>query len=416
MSQLGAIADDFTGATDLATNLAAHGFRTLVVTEHGVRSGALTMSTAEQFDAIVCALKTRTAPTEQAVQDSLDAVNALREAGCSRYYVKYCSTFDSTDRGNIGTVLDAVSSELGADRVVVVPSFPANGRTVEGGMLRVHGDLLENSPMRHHPLTPMARSRVSELLQPQTSHSVAEIHLDIVRRGPDDVAAALSGQSARYVVVDAVADSDLVAIAQATRDSILVSGGSGLALGLSGPLASDAAQIPHVTGRRLVLAGSASEATRGQVNHAKHQLPWFKINTEKLMDDEQAVLTESLAWLAAQPDDAPALIYAVDSLSDVKGSSPETAESIERLFGSIASHSTHGDLNVSQLIVAGGETSGAVVSALGIDRMSVGPQIAPGICWAHARTSAGAHVNLALKSGNFGDENMFATAWEVLER
>lgn len=416
MSQLGAIADDFTGATDLATNLVAHGFRTLVVTDNGMRTGALSTETARRFDAIVCALKTRTAPVEQAVRDSVDALHALREAGCSRYYVKYCSTFDSTDRGNIGPVLDAVSSELSTDHVVVVPSFPANGRTVEGGMLRVHGDLLEDSPMRHHPLTPMTRSRVSELLQPQTPEPVGEISLDVVRQGSDALAAALSDQSATYVVVDAVDDSDLVAIAQATRDSILVSGGSGLALGLLGPHALDAAQIPHETGRRLVLAGSASEATRGQVNHAKSQLPWLKIDTERLMHDEQAALSESLAWLAGQPEEAPALIYAVDSLSDLRGAPPETAERIEWLFGSIASHATHTDLNVAQLIVAGGETSGAVVAALGIDQLSIGPQIAPGVCWSHARTSTGRQVNLALKSGNFGEENMFTTAWEALER
>lgn len=414
MNRLGAIADDFTGATDLATTLGTRNLRTLVVTEQGLRSDSLTPEAAAGFDAIVFALKTRTAPVPEAVRDSIDALHALRSIGCDLYYDKYCSTFDSTDEGNIGPILDALSSELAADTVLVVPSFPANGRTVEDGMLRVHGMLLEDSSMRHHPLTPMTQSRVSDLLRPQTEHDVSEIPLDIVRQGSEMLAARLSTVNGRYVVIDAVTDEDLKTIMNAASDNVLVSGGSGLALGLEGTR-EDAEAIPLVAGRRLVLAGSASAATRAQVSSAKKHMNWLKIDTSSLAEDPKTVLMDTLRWLEAQDPEAPALVYAVDSLADVELAPSGTAERIEHYFGEVARRSVAGG-GVTQLIVAGGETSGAVVSALGIEQLAIGPQIAPGVCWAHARTREEREVNVSLKSGNFGAEDMFTTAWKVLEQ
>jgi uncharacterized protein YgbK (DUF1537 family) len=413
VSQLGAIADDFTGATDLATNLVGRGFQVIVVPEDGIGSDP---SGFAEYEAVVVALKTRTAPVAKAVADSLRALDFLQSLGCERFYDKYCSTFDSTDEGNIGPVLDALSDRLGAARTVVVPSFPANGRVVTDGVLYVGDELLENSSMRHHPLTPMNRSRVSDILRPQTPFAVSEVHA--VDR--PDLAAVLEAETARYVVVDAATDEQLAAIAAATAGDVLVSGGSGLALGLEPSAATTAPPMIATTGRRLVLSGSASTATRGQVLHALGSVPSLKIDVERLLADPQALLDETLEWLAAQPADEAALVYAVDSLDDLAlsrslaGDGVDPAERVEWMLARIAVEATGDALGFSRIIVAGGETSGAVVKALALPSLVIGSRIAPGVCWASGVTAGGVAVNLALKSGNFGAVDMFTTAWKVL--
>jgi uncharacterized protein YgbK (DUF1537 family) len=372
--RLGAIADDFTGATDLATNLAQRGFRVVVIpggaldaAENRVR--ALT----DRPDAVIIALKSRTAPVATAVSDSLRALDLLESLDCDRFYLKYCSTFDSTDEGNIGPVLDALSERLDAGRVVVVPSFPANGRTVEGGILSVHGVPLAESSMKDHPLTPMRRSRVAELLAPQTSAAVGEVYSEVVDRGSEALAEALSGSAARYVVVDAATDVQLETIARATAGDVLVSGGSGLALGMtppqpdveegsaslpgggdagladadadadadaaagagvaaalavSSPTLAGAGGTPDVSARRhpgsLVVSGSASSMTRAQVAHGRAHLPARKIDVQALIDDASAELGRAVDWVLAHAHDEnadgsprPPLVYAVDSLDDL---------------------------------------------------------------------------------------------------
>ena len=405
MSQLGAIADDFTGATDLATNLASRGFQVIVVPEDSLGRYD---SDDSAYEAVVVALKTRTAPVERAVADSLRALEYLQGLGCERFYDKYCSTFDSTEEGNIGPILDALASRLGSRSTVVVPSFPANGRVVERGVLYVNGELLENSSMRHHPLTPMTQSRVADILRPQTGRSVGEIHAGA------DLHSALAESTDAYLVVDASTDAELAAIAQATADDVLVSGGSGLALGLSPKSSSAAAPMAVTTGRQLVLSGSASTATRGQVAHALPTLPAYKIDIEALVRDASSALTAALEWLDSHDDDT-VLVYAVDSLDDIATGTPGAADSVEWLLGELAVAAT-GDRGFTRVIVAGGETSGAVVKRLGIDRLIIGNQIAPGVCWASGTTTAGVTVNLALKSGNFGAEDMFTTAWKAISR
>ncbi|MEU8150943.1 four-carbon acid sugar kinase family protein [Nonomuraea sp. NPDC048901] len=227
MPYLGAVADDFTGATDLATMLVARGFRTVVA----VGSGGLVDS---QADAVVVALKSRTAPVADAVRDSVAALEALRATGCERFYFKYCSTFDSTPEGNIGPVAEALLDALGETRTVVVPAFPATGRTVYRGRLFVHDDLLDESPMRDHPLTPMRDSHLGRLLSPQTRRRVHFIGHDTVRAGASHIRTALNAQEAdgALTVVDATTDADLRAIAAATADLRLVTSAAGLALGL----------------------------------------------------------------------------------------------------------------------------------------------------------------------------------------
>lgn len=445
MRRLGAIADDFTGATDLATNLAQRGFRVVVI-PGGALDAAKTRvnGLAEQPDAIVIALKSRTAPVATAVADSLRALDVLQALDCDRFYLKYCSTFDSTDEGNIGPVLDALAGRLDAARVVVVPSFPANGRTVEGGILSVHGVPLAESPMKDHPLTPMRRSRVADLLAPQTSAAVGEVFADVVERGSEALAEALSQSSARYVVVDAATDDQLETIARATSGDVLVSGGSGLALGLT-PAAADSPAVPSpkhdgaenapdVSARphpgSLVVSGSASSMTRAQVAHGRAHLPARKIDVQALIDDAPAELSRAVDWVLAhaqeKDDDGsprPPLVYAVDSLDDLSASyrypedlapadRPHPSELIEEHLGALVA--TVAERGVARILVAGGETSGSVVTALGLSELVIGAEIAPGVCWAQGHTAHGTLVDIALKSGNFGSEDMFTSAWKVL--
>jgi uncharacterized protein YgbK (DUF1537 family) len=449
--RLGAIADDFTGATDLATNLARRGFRVVVIPGGALDAAeARVRGLAEQPDAVVIALKSRTAPVATAVSDSLRALDLLVSLDCDRFYLKYCSTFDSTNEGNIGPVLDALAERLDAGRVVVVPSFPANGRTVEGGILSVHGVPLAESPMKDHPLTPMRRSRVAELLAPQTSAAVGEVFADVVDRGSEALAEALSQSSARYVVVDAATDAQLETIARATAGDVLVSGGSGLALGLtpsqgdveetsaSSPSTVDAGAgtdaKPDVSARpkagSLVVSGSASSMTRAQVAHGRAHLPARKIDVQALIDDAPAELERAVDWVLAHAHEQnangsprPPLVYAVDSLDDLSASyrypeglapadRPHPSELIEQHLGALVA--TVAERGVTRILVAGGETSGSTVTALGISELVIGAEIAPGVCWAQGHTSHGTLVDIALKSGNFGSEDMFTSAWKVL--
>ncbi|WP_144763912.1 3-oxo-tetronate kinase [Curtobacterium sp. 9128] len=405
MATMGVIADDFTGATDIATAYAARGYRTEVLTGAAVPA-------SPDVDVAVVALKTRTAPVTTAVQESLAALDRLVAAGHDRFFLKYCSTFDSTDEGNIGPVLDALVARTGADHCVVVPAFPDNGRTTYQGHLFVGSDLLEHSSMRHHPLTPMRRSRIAELLRPQTRYPVGEVHLGTVRLGHRAVAAAIAERAARYVVVDAIDDDDLVTIATATADDVLRSGGSGLASGIAVGGADTATAFATPPGRALVVCGSASARTREQIAVAVAAgVPARRLDVGRLTTGLPQVVDEVVAWVLEQPADSTPVVYSVGDLADVAddGDRPGLVEDAlaEIVLRTVSA-------GVTRCIVAGGETSGAVVSGLGVDRLSIGPVIAPGVCWAEGATAAGHRVVLALKSGNFGGPDMFTTAWEAL--
>lgn len=419
MSHLGGIADDFTGATDLATNLAGRGFDVVVVTEHGldaIERDPAVRARLGGYEAVVVALKTRTAPVPAAVSASLRALSALRSLGAERIYDKYCSTFDSTDDGNIGPILDALASELDADRTVVVPSFPDNGRTVRDGVLLVNGVRLEDSSMRTHPLTPMTRSRVAELLSPQSARTIAEVHTATVDAGAVALTEAIAASNADYLVVDATSDQHLATIAEATSHAPLISGGSGLALGLTPRTPRSATPMTVTVGRRIVLAGSASSATQGQVRHAMQRMPHRKVDVRALATDPAGELEAVATWALEQPEDGPVLVYAVAQPSDVIAS-VEAAASVEHLLSALAARLSGDGFGFTRFVVAGGETSGAVVSALGLDQLVIGPRIAPGVCWASGtagRKGTGPAVNVALKSGNFGAEDLFSTAWKDL--
>ncbi|MET0303168.1 MAG: 3-oxo-tetronate kinase [Microbacteriaceae bacterium] len=414
----GCVADDFTGATDLAGNLAARGIRTRVITGATTRLGPVD----DDIDAIVVALKTRTAPVAQAVDETIAAFRALRDAGASRLYFKYCSTFDSTDAGNIGPVIDAaldlVSTGTGARATIAVPSFPANGRTVYRSHLFVGDQLLENSSMRHHPLTPMTESDLRVLLERQGETPVAAIHLDTVRRGEDAIRTELDALGGRtIVVIDAVDDDDLAAIARASAHLPLVTGGSGLALGFDSPRGSTAEPTPVAqTGRAAIVCGSASSRTLEQIQAAKDAgLPFRKIDPAAgVAQVEEIVAWAESAW--AEDAERPVLVFATDSPADIvaPGSADHAAQA-ERIEATLAETMQRlVEAGARRLIAAGGETSGRVVTHLGIDSLLLTRRIAPGVSWADARTASGHDVSLALKSGNFGDAGFFSSAFEAL--
>lgn len=448
MPTLGAIADDFTGATDLATMLVARGYRTVVtVGPDGITTGGAEVANGaaaadgaadapapsehgteavRRADAVVVALKSRTAPVDEAVDTSLAALHALRAAGCRHFYLKYCSTFDSTPEGNIGPVTDALLEAVGEHRTVVVPAFPATGRTVYQGRLFVHDEPLDESPMRHHPLTPMRDSHIGRLLTPQTRHLVAQIDLDTVRAGTKTLRRALDAPELAdaLVVVDARTDDDLRTISAATADMRLVTGAAGLALGRTGPH-TEAARTPatsHPGDPGAILSGSASAATRAQVAHGRAHLPHRKLDLTALRADFTAAVADLTAFARAcwkHDPERPPLIYAVDDLRDLEQPEPRdgpaTAELVEQALARCAADLV--DAGARRLLVAGGETSGAVVAALAVHTLAVGAPIDPGVTWTRAegRTHGREHTtDLALKSGNFGSTEIFTQAWSTL--
>ncbi|WP_328631247.1 3-oxo-tetronate kinase [Streptomyces sp. NBC_00356] len=427
MPLLGAIADDFTGATDLATMLVARGYRTVVaVGADGLTEEPSAAEQVRQADAVVVALKSRTAPVDEAVETSLAALRALSRVGCRRFYFKYCSTFDSTPQGNIGPVTDALLDALRERTTVVVPSFPATGRTVYKSRLFVHDELLDESPMRHHPLTPMKDSHLVRLLAPQTRRPVRAIGLDTVRSGTTALREALSDPqyADALTVVDATSDEDLRTISAATSELRLVTGAAGLALGLQGPhegtARATAASRPTDFG--AVLAGSASAATRAQVAHARERLPHRKLDIAALRADRAAAVADLVDFARTCWADDPArppLLYAVGSLDDLEQETPEdavpAAELIERTLADCARELVLA--GARRLLVAGGETSGAVVTALGARTLGIGTQIASGVTWARTQPGVGGSaegIDLALKSGNFGGTDIFTSAWDHL--
>jgi uncharacterized protein YgbK (DUF1537 family) len=421
----GCIADDVTGATDLATNLVSRGLRTVVLLQPFSEDGTVLSpgrlpSDVGDIDAIVVALKSRTAAVEVAVAQSLAALEYLDSVGCERIYVKYCSTFDSTAAGNIGPVIDAVLARTGEDATIVVPSFPDADRTVYRGHLFVGDDPLDESSMRDHPLTPMRDSSLRRLLGAQSTGRVEVLTLAAVRAGITELARQLAqlrdGRHAVSVVVDAINNDDLRVIMAAAEPLRVVTGGSGLALGIPNTTTPEGRAIRVVDGRRAVLCGSASVRTREQVAFGRRHLPNRKLDLPRLRQDFDGAVAEIAAWAdacwRADPDTVP-LVYSVDSPADIDHDTEDAAGLVEHAFGAIAAR--FAALGATRLIVAGGESSGRVVAELGISQLRIGPAIAPGVAWSEAKTVTGTVFDVALKSGNFGGVDMFTAAWQDLE-
>ena len=418
MAILGIIADDFTGATDIAGMLVKNGMRTIQTIGIPAK-GAI----PDDVDAVVVALKTRSIAAKDAIAQSLDALKALQAAGCIRFFFKYCSTFDSTDQGNIGPVGDALLDALGGKQAIYCPAFPENARTIFFGHLFVGDLLLSDTHMRHHPLNPMTDSSLVRVLARQTKHKVGLVPLKQVQAGSATLRGALDKLAAdgvRHVIVDAVADTDLGIIGEAVGDDLLVTGGSGVALGLPaayrrrGLLAhkSGADALPKIDGAAAVLAGSCSAATLGQIANFKG--PRLALDTDAICRGEP-VGDKALAWAKSKLGNGPILLSASDK--------PEAVKALQQKYGveksSHAIENTMAQLatglvaaGVGQLVVAGGETSGAVVGALDVTALRIGPEIDPGVPWT---ASVGAKpLLLALKSGNFGAPDFFTKAFAKL--
>lgn len=416
---LGCIADDFTGATDLANTLVKQGMR--AVQTIGVPAMRCDLGDAE---AVVVALKSRTAPVADAVKASVVALDWLRSIGARQFFFKYCSTFDSTPTGNIGPVADALSDALGVDFALVCPAFPANARTVREGHLYVGDQLLCDSAMKDHPLTPMRDSDLVRLMGAQTQRRVGLVPYTTIDAGIVATAAAfeaLREAGVSYGVMDALTDRHLEIIGGAASAHRLITGGSGVALGLPenfrrrgilGPPAEPA--VPAVTGPAAVLAGSCSEATRRQIDFARKIWPYQKLDAHRIAAGEP-IAEHALSWANEQKDDNPILIYTSAEPDEVTAiqkqfGRQQTSEMIENALARIAQGLVEN--GVRRIIVAGGETAGAVVSALNIERLRIGAEIDPGVPW--TETLDEPRIALALKSGNFGSEDFFHKAMSML--
>ncbi len=411
---LGCIGDDFTGSSDLGNTLTKGGMA--CVQYVGVPDGPA----ASGVEAGIVALKSRSIPADEAVRLSLEALEWLKAQGCRQFLFKYCSTFDSTEKGNIGTVAEALIDALEARQVLVCPAFPATGRSVYQGHLFVGDRLLSESGMENHPLTPMTDPDIRRWLGHQISGSVGHVPCGIVAAGPEAVRQAMQAADAaghRLIVADAIHDADLVTLGRAAEGLPLLTGGSGIALGLpgvfrsAGLLSGTAGTWAGNSGKAAILSGSCSKATRAQVAlHAKTH-PARELATDDVMSG--AITAGDLAEWALSQDGLP-LIYtsadpAVVRAAQSRHGLAASATAIEGLFAETARLLVAG--GATRLITAGGETSGAVVEGLSLDRLEIGPEIDPGV----PAMRAGPDLVLALKSGNFGAPDFFAKAAARLE-
>ena len=416
--QLGCIADDFTGATDLANNLVRTGMR--VVQTIGVPTGPLNA----EVDAVVVALKSRTIPAAEAVAQSLEALRWLQSQGAQQIYFKYCSTFDSTPEGNIGPVTEALMDALGTDFTIATPAFPDNGRTVFKGYLFAGNVLLNESGMQNHPLTPMTDPNLVRVMQAQTKRQVGLLDHTVVARGPEAIRermAALRAEGVGVAIVDATSNDDLLRLGPALQGMPLLTAGSGVAIGLPANWglapSGTASQLPPAQGLRAVVSGSCSQATNRQVAHFKAQgRPALALDPLQLTGNTDALVAQVMAWAQPLLPQGPVLVYSTAEPEAVKAIQArlgvaEAGALVEHALAAVAR--ALAQAGVQQLVVAGGETSGACVQALGITQLQIGPQIDPGVPWCHAHSDAGP-LHITLKSGNFGTEDFFTKAFTVL--
>ena len=412
---IGAIADDLTGATDLSLTLAREGLKVLQVV--GVPPDDLDFGDAQ---AVVVSMKTRTIPVQEAVEMSLAAARVLQARNAQQFLFKYCSTFDSTDQGNIGPVADALMGFLGTDRTIACPAFPTTGRTVYRGHLFVGDLLLSDSSMKDHPLTPMRDANLVRVLGRQSRHPVGLIPREVVAQGETHLKTALDAVKG-IAIVDAIADEDLRTIGRAARDMKLITGGSGIALGLPANFLPDGrkastAPLPVPPGRAVFLAGSCSTATRRQVAAAMDAgVPGLRLDAIGIAEGRMTV-AQALDFVRQGTGDLPPLIWSSADPDEVRAAQDHLGREragavVEDFLAELAG--TLAQEGFNRFIVAGGETSGAVVNRLGVPALEIGPEIDPGVPWTRSR-GAQAPLALALKSGNFGADDFFLKAWRML--
>jgi 3-dehydrotetronate 4-kinase len=421
---LGCIADDFTGASDLASNLVEAGMR--VVQCLGIPQSLNAIADA---DAIVIALKTRSIDRNEAVQKSLEALSTLQSIGTTRFYFKYCSTFDSTDDGNIGPVAEALMQSLDIPQAILCPAFPENGRTLYCGHLFVGNDPLNESGMEHHPLTPMTDFNLIRVLSRQTQMQVGSIPYALVEKGAESINDALRilhDNGKRMILVDTLNNTHLKSIAMACADMPLITGSSGVAIGLPdayrmrGLLSNRPTipQMPTIRGRTAIIAGSCSLATQGQVAHMRLRCPSRKIDVRKCVAEPESEVADLVDWAKENASERSILIAATSNVMEVVAVQSEfgkelVARCVESVLAAIAQRLV-AECGVRRLIVAGGETAGAVVSSLGVRTLRIGPRIAAGVPWTESLD--GPSLAISLKSGNFGGVDFFQRAVEMLSK
>lgn len=409
---LGCIADDFTGASDLANALTRRGMATMLFV------GPVNGVSPQVCEAGVVALKTRSIAVGDAVAQSLAALEWLKAQGCRQFLFKYCSTFNSTPEGNIGPVAEALLDRLGAEAALVCPAFPAAGRTVYQGHLFVGDRLLNQSGMENHPLNPMTDPDIRRWLALQAKTPVGAIRHAVVAKGEAAIRAAFAaeaGAGAKLIVADAVSEDDLLAIGLAARDHLLVTGGSGIAIGLPdnfrkmGHLRGTATATPAFKGPGAALCGSCSSASNRQVVVYSRGRPSFAIHAEDVIVG-RATAASLAAAMMEKIADAPIAYSTADparvAATQEKFGKDRVAQAMEALFGNLAKSLV--DAGVRRLVVGGGETSGAVVNALGLKAMAIGPEIDPGVPALSCMSPR--PLGLALKSGNFGADDFFEKA------
>ncbi len=413
---LGCIGDDFTGSTDLANTLVKQGMQT---TQY---CGVPTASAEPSVEAGVVALKSRTIPVAEAVSLSLQAFEWLQAQGCRQFFFKYCSTFDSTPEGNIGPVIDALMERLGADCTIVCPAFPETGRSIYQGHLFVKDRLLSESGMEHHPLTPMTDPDLRRWVGHQSKKGIGHVPAKTVFQGASAIRQGLADEAAAgrpVIVVDAIKDEDLMAIGLAARDLALVTGGSGVALGLPGNfraqhlLAERPLAWTGTDGPAAILSGSCSNMTRTQVAAYAADHPALEITPDQLLAGAMTA-ERAMAWTRGLPSGTAPLLYSSAEPATVKAAQERygrdrVAAAIEGFFAETARRLVGS--GIQRLVVAGGETSGAAVEGLGLSALAIGPEIAPGV---PAVRASDRPLWLALKSGNFGAESFFSDALAVL--
>lgn len=416
---IGVIADDFTGASDIAVTLAKGlvGEGGLSTTQY---SGIPAAPAEADVEAGVVALKSRSIPASEAVALALAACRWLLEQGCEQIVFKYCSTFDSTDAGNIGPVTEALAALLEAKSVVVCPAFPALGRTVYQGHLFVHDRPLNESGMEHHPLTPMTDADLRRVLQRQSTSRVAHIPWQTVVQGSQVLQQAIGQQPERtLLIVDAISEHDLITIGRACQGAKLITGGSGIALALphnfisQGRARGKEAQAPVIDGPEAILVGSCSGATRAQIAEHQKAHPVMMIEVKEVLSGKTGP-EQLVAFITENQGRAP-LVYSSGDPETVKSvqeqyGREQVAEALDRLFGQTARQLVAA--GTRRIVVGGGETSGAVVSALALGALTIGAEIDTGVPLMVSRGEQ--PVALALKSGNFGGRDFFAKAVAAL--
>jgi uncharacterized protein YgbK (DUF1537 family) len=417
---LGCVADDYTGASDLANTLTRGGLRT--VQTIGVPPDDLALP---EVDAVVVSLKSRSIEAGLAVEKSRASEKWLRGRGAKHVLFKVCSTFDSTDAGNIGPVMDALRDDCGEKIVLVTPAFPETGRTVYQGNLFVGSVPLNESPLKDHPLNPMHDSNLVRVLARQSRTKVGLVDLAVVTRGPDAVRARLAELAAQgigAVIIDAVFDADLATIGQVALDHRLSVGASGIGLGLAQALAASRrapapakAEVP-IGGPAVCLAGSCSQATLRQVANAEQAMPVLHLDPEQIMAGHGEA-RRAIAWAKDRLTEGPVLIASSSTPEEVAALQSRhgrnaAGHAIEQAMADIAEALVQ--QGVRRLVIAGGETSGAVVDRLKIPAFLVGAEIAAGVPVLRAVGAGAGEMLLALKSGNFGGPEFFSDALNLM--